>query len=209
MLEGAGVERAAIMLVTISVSTVALRVVEESHRLHPELETVVCADSVESLKNFYESGAHEVVMPDFEIGLEMLRKTLLRLDMPAGEVIRLTNDLRGELHMPGRAEAENRKMLADFFRMSEQLELCWVTIGEDGPFVDKTIRSLSIRRLTGASVVGVMRNGILRSNPDADFLFRAEDMVAVIGSAQECAAFQTLAEGRLEEGTDAVPQMAS
>ncbi|MBO4793880.1 MAG: cation:proton antiporter [Deltaproteobacteria bacterium] len=199
VLEGAGVERAVIMLITISASTVALRVVEESRRLHPELETVVCADSVEILRSLYESGAHEVVMPDFETGLEMLRKTLLRLDMPAGEVIRLTNNLRGELHMPGRAEAENRKMLADFFRMSEQLELCWVTIGEGGSFVDKTIRSLNIRSVTGASVVGIMRNGILRSNPDADFLFRAGDMVAVIGGAQECAAFQAMAEGRQEE----------
>ena len=138
----------------------------------------------------------------------MLRKTLLRLDMPAGEVIRLTNGLRGELHMPGRVEAENRKMLADFFRMSEQLELCWVTIGEGGPLADRTIRSLNIRGLTGASGVGIMRNGILRSNPDADFLFRAGDMVAVIGSAQECAAFQTLAGGGLKEDAEAVPQMS-
>lgn len=48
------------------------------------------------------------------------------------------------------------------------------------------------RSRTGVSVVGVLRGGRLESNPGPDFQLQKKDMVAVIGSSQARAGFNSL-----------------
>jgi CPA2 family monovalent cation:H+ antiporter-2 len=47
--------------------------------------------------------------------------------------------------------------------------------------VHQTIGQSEIRKRTGASVVGVVREGSLKPNPDANFVLEPEDLVAIIG----------------------------
>ena len=61
------------------------------------------------------------------------------------------------------------------------------------PLVLKTIAESHIRKKTGASIVGVLRNGRLRPNPDADFILMPDDLAAVIGNADERDSFCAMA----------------
>jgi K+/H+ antiporter YhaU regulatory subunit KhtT len=56
----------------------------------------------------------------------------------------------------------------------------------------RTIRELGIRNQTGASIVGVIRQGVFTPNPPADYRFASGDLVAVIGKLQEITTFQEL-----------------
>ena len=53
----------------------------------------------------------------------------------------------------------------------------------------RLIGESEIRKKTGASVVGVVREGQLRPNPDADFVLMPDDLVAIIGSERNRMAF--------------------
>ncbi|NLB05645.1 MAG: portal protein, partial [Desulfobulbaceae bacterium] len=55
---------------------------------------------------------------------------------------------------------------------------------------DQTIGQAEIRKNSGVSVVGVLRDDQLEPNPGPDFRFRARDLVAVIGSGQARDAFR-------------------
>jgi CPA2 family monovalent cation:H+ antiporter-2 len=46
----------------------------------------------------------------------------------------------------------------------------------------RSIGESEIRKRTGASVVGVVREKRLTPNPDADFVLLPDDLVAIIGS---------------------------
>ena len=57
----------------------------------------------------------------------------------------------------------------------------------------RSISESEIRKTTRASVVGVVRDGQLKPNPDADFVLMPEDLVAIIGSEGNRKAFYLLA----------------
>jgi CPA2 family monovalent cation:H+ antiporter-2 len=62
--------------------------------------------------------------------------------------------------------------------------LSWEELNAESLLVGCSLRQLDIRQSTGASVVGVLRDGIFIANPSADFIFQAGDMIALIGSLQ-------------------------
>ena len=57
----------------------------------------------------------------------------------------------------------------------------------------RSIGESEIRKITGASVVGVVRDGQLEPNPTADFILMPDDLIAVIGSEKSREAFCVLA----------------
>jgi CPA2 family monovalent cation:H+ antiporter-2 len=193
VLEAAGITRAALLLVTIPATLVARRVVEQGRRMRPELHIAARVEGVEMMRDLHESGAQEVIQPEFEAGLEMTRQALLHLEMPASEILRLTDHIRTELYAPLYGDRYDYKTLSDLYKASDQLELTWVKLDGGAGIAGNSIRSLGIRSKTGASVVGVMRHGILYPNPEPEFVFTPGDMVAVIGRPQECLAFEELA----------------
>lgn len=76
-----------------------------------------------------------------------------------------------------------------------QLSLNWVDIKTDSPIANRTLGEVSIRRRTGASVVGVLREDRFHANPGAEFTIESGDKVAVIGQSAQQAAFESCASG--------------
>ena len=58
---------------------------------------------------------------------------------------------------------------------------------------NRSIGESEIRKTTGASVVGVVRDGQLKPNPDADFILMPEDLIAIIGIEADRKAFFLMA----------------
>ena len=61
----------------------------------------------------------------------------------------------------------------------------------------RTIGKSEIRKKTGVSIVGVVREGVLKANPDADFVLEPEDLVAIIGNDQGRNSFFLMASSSL------------
>lgn len=72
------------------------------------------------------------------------------------------------------------------------LELTWTEVVPGSKIENRTVGELAIRKQTGASVVGVIRQGKFHPAPGADYRFDTGDLVAVIGEPQERNAFQVL-----------------
>ena len=85
--------------------------------------------------------------------------------------------------------------LAQLRNAEEQFELDWVTVGEQSPLNGSTMGGAAIRSKTGATVVGVLRQGQLVPNPDAQFVLAVGDVAGVIGKPSARAAFEALAAG--------------
>ena len=52
--------------------------------------------------------------------------------------------------------------------------------------VNHSLKDLRLREHTGASVIGVYRDGGLRANPSADTILQPNDILVLIGDAKEC-----------------------
>ena len=64
----------------------------------------------------------------------------------------------------------------------QQCDLQWVELNADNPLIEKSIAEAEIRKVTGVSVVGVLRDGELETNPEPSFRLKENDLVAIIGS---------------------------
>jgi CPA2 family monovalent cation:H+ antiporter-2 len=142
--------------------------------------------------DLHHLGVFEVVLPEFEASLEIVRQALLHLNMAASQIQRFTDDVRRELYAPVYEEHADYHLVARLQSATRLLELTWLTITTDSPIVGKTIRELDIRTQTGVSIVSVMHDGRLLPNPDGDYCFAADDIAAVMGDNDQLATFQEM-----------------
>jgi len=194
VLEAAEIGHASLLLITVPSVIVSRSVVQQARILNPSVNIVARAEGIEQMKALYDSGVYEVVQPEFEAGLEITRQALLHLRVPASEIQGYTDAVRRELYAPLYQANYEYRTVSQLQHAGDLLELTWVKLATDSPLNGSNIREAGIRSRTGASVVGVLRDGTFFPNPDADYRFAAGDLAAVIGGHNEREAFKKLSE---------------
>ncbi|WP_432822356.1 cation:proton antiporter domain-containing protein [Trichloromonas sp.] len=196
VLEAAGIDRAKLLLITTPVAVTSSAIASQVHAVKPSLRIIARASSIEEMQILHEEGVYQVVQPEFEASLEFTRQALLYLDMPISKIQWFTDAVRRELYSPlyqGDLGYQAVTQLQDATRL---LELSWVALSQQSPLIGQTIKDMEIRRRTGASIVGVLRQGQMQTNPSPGFCFSDNDLIGVMGEPNQLTAFQDLAEGR-------------
>jgi len=147
---------------------------------------------MEQMQTLSNSGVKEVVLPEFEAGLEITRQTLLSLNIPAGEILQYTDQVRHRLYAPLYQMNAGYPTLAQLQMAANQFELVWITLPDGSFFTGQSIMGLGIRSRTGVSVVGIVRDKKVFPNPDIGFRFAEGDSVAVMGNIQQIGNFKKL-----------------
>ncbi|HEU5370358.1 MAG TPA: cation:proton antiporter, partial [Ktedonobacterales bacterium] len=112
VLTHAHLERARALVVTVPEDAAAELVVATAHDLAPEAPIIARASTQEGVKRLAERGAQEIIHPELEGGLAIVRQALLWLDFPEREVEQLAEAIRQDQH-------ETR---GDFTRQHQALE---------------------------------------------------------------------------------------
>lgn len=185
VLDAAQLSDAKQVLITIPHITTTETIVRYVHQHFPRLKIVVRSVGLEQLRSLYEDGVYMVILPELEAGLEIARQALLNLNLPVTEIQKFTDAARRDHYHHAYADQEHLKHIRSLKNASDLLQLKWQELNQDSLLVGRSLRQLDMRQLTGASVVGVLRDGQFMANPSADLVFQAGDMVALIGSGQE------------------------
>ena len=196
VLEAAGVRECRLVVLTIPVAVDVRLTVVRLRALDPEIHIVVRSTSTEQLKDLSSLGVYEAVQPELEAGLELGRQALIHLGFGAGEVQRFSDRVRGELYAPISGDGGEGDLLRRLRRASETIEADWVTIPETGPLSNRNIGDLEVRNRTGASIVAVVRDDDVFANPGPEFALAPGDVVSVLGTPEQRAAFLGLTDGR-------------
>jgi len=181
VLAAAGVCFARLLVVTTPAFSVARDVVAHSLSCNNGMRVLARADDSTHLKELYDLDVFEAVQPEFEASLEMIRQSLLQLDVPVASIQRVTDEIRGRQYSPLRGDDARQALLARVKDTPFLLETSWVEVMRGDGLAGRSIKELAVRTRTGASSVGVMRGGRFVPNPDADFTFEPGDLLAIIG----------------------------
>ena len=192
VLEAAGVRRARLVIVTVPDPVGARLVVERVRAVNPDVHVVVRSTTVEQLEELGRLGVYEAVHPESEAGLELGRQALNHLGVGVGDIQRFADEVRRELYAPITHQGADGDFLAQLRRISRETETEWVRLAEGNEVAGKTIGELGIRTSTGASIVAVIRGEEVMPNPGPEVVLRAGDLVGVLGTQEQRAAFQTL-----------------
>ncbi|MFH2010076.1 MAG: cation:proton antiporter [bacterium] len=189
VLEAAEVGSARLLVLTTPDVVTARSIILTAKRQNGELNVVARTSDPSFLPIFKELGVNSVVLPEFEASLEMTRKSLLHFPIPVTEIQQRTETLRQDLFAPFFDEGRGYKTLVQLRSAEQQFDLQWVLLQEGSPLVTRSIGGVEIRKKAGASVVGVIRDDMLTANPDAQFRFQVNDLVAIIGTDEARKAF--------------------
>jgi len=133
---------------------------------------------------FRELEVVDLVHPEFEAGLEMIRQVLLYLRIPVPEIQHHTEQLRHQLVANTTQSGEEYRTLGQMRAAEQQFDLQWIKLEPENPLIGMSIAQAEIRKTTGVSVVGIIRDKNLKPNPEPSFCFQQNDLLAIIGSGE-------------------------
>ncbi len=176
------IEDARVLVLAISDPFSARRAVQVARGLNPRIHIVVRTRYLRELEELHDLGADDVVPEEFETSIEIFALVLRTYGLPAEFVSKKAEQIRREGYallrrseLPELAHHLRGGTLTDV-----EVETC--RIEDDSPAVGKSFSELSIRPMTGASVIAWTRQGVTESNPSGKVRLEAGDVVVLLGS---------------------------
>ncbi|MGH9853427.1 MAG: cation:proton antiporter, partial [Blastocatellia bacterium] len=197
VLAHAGLARARLLVVTIPEEATAGVIVAAARDQAPDLPIIVRAATDAGVKRLASLGAQQVIHPELEGGLQIVRRTLLQLGFPLSKVQEYADAVRGDNYDTSINTEQERQLLQDLLSASDNIGIAWLRLGTNSPLVGQSLAAANLRATAGASVVAIMRDHELITNPEAQAVLRANDMVGLVGNEEQLnAAQKVLAIGR-------------
>jgi CPA2 family monovalent cation:H+ antiporter-2 len=185
VLDHARLDRALALVVTIPNESAAEMVVAAARQLAPNLPIVARAATESGVTRLASLGAQDVIHPELEGGLEVVRHTLLRLGFPFREVQKYADSVRQD-HYDTRVESQQEyQVLQQLFHAAHGIEIVWLRVAEGNPLVGQTLAQARIRAQTGTSVVAIFREGNLIPNPQPATVIDVGDRLGLIGEQEQ------------------------
>jgi CPA2 family monovalent cation:H+ antiporter-2 len=170
VLHAAGVENAALVVVTVPDEHAAQAAVRAVRATSPEARIVARAHARAAAGSLREHGATAVVLPELEAATTVIRHALAALGMPEAAALAYIERFRQALEAS--AETAGGDALP---------EITDVTLAS-GRLTGRSLRHARIRERFGVTVVAIRRaDGTLISNPAPDTLLRPGDRIRVFG----------------------------
>lgn len=193
------IERARVLVVSISDPTSTRQIVRIARGLNPSLHIVVRTRYVAEIEDLYTLGADQVIPEEFETSIEIFTRVLREYHIPRNVIATQVDLIRQQgygmlrgLRLPEASMKQLEKILAagttDTF-----------LVLDESPANGKTLAELNIRKTCGALVIGVVRNDKPITNPPPDFRVESGDVLVLIGTHAEIdAAFDLLSPPRTD-----------
>lgn len=187
VLENAFPDRADLAILALPDAFTNLRVMHALKKHNPELKVLSRAHSYWEKQKLFESGAMEVIQPEEEAGLQMVRHMILHLDLQPESVLGYLENLYfkdyHEIMRHQKMESPEDEILKiRSFELKEYSGLCGLSL-----------RNSNIRETSGCSVVTIRRtDGEIVINPHSDEVLVAGSTLIVMGNIEQLEEFSRL-----------------
>lgn len=192
VLAAANINKAKLLIVTAPSMITVREIIKTVSSQNPGLEIIVRAKDMDQIDELRKLNVKEIVQPEFEAGLEMIRQTLLRLNYKIPAIQNLLDDIKSNVYDTKNQTYINSSILSSMKDTPFLLETGWYDIKQGNKFEGKSLKDLEVRKKTGISIVGLIRNGRFIPNPEPEFLFTSGDLIAIIGTIEKRLLFEEM-----------------
>jgi monovalent cation:H+ antiporter-2, CPA2 family len=208
LLNHSGLDHARALVVTLPDEAATEMVVSAARRLAPDLPIIARAATDSGVARMSEQGVQDVIHPEFEGGLEVVRHTLLTLGYPATQIQSYTDAVRHDQYNIAISTAAERRSLDQLRSTTHGMEIVWRRLNDQSPIVGQTVVEADLRARTGASVIAIIRAGATLPNPKSSTRFVEEDLIGVLGDKAQIAQLDELL-GEALDDAKAEPQISA
>jgi CPA2 family monovalent cation:H+ antiporter-2 len=192
LLQHTGLEQARALVVTLPDEASTEMVVAAARQMRPTLPVIARAATEAGVRRLAQLGAGDVIHPELEGGLEIVRHTLLRLGLPAGDVQGYADAVRRDQYDQAVDTDEEHRLLHQMVEAARGIEIAWLKLMDGSSLAGQTLAEANIRARTGASVVAIVRAGQLLPNPKSMTILQPADLLGLIGETPQLEAASRL-----------------
>jgi CPA2 family monovalent cation:H+ antiporter-2 len=198
-LELAGIESAQIMVVLISDPGAIKSCIGIARRINPKLTIICRTRRMNDIEQLLKAGANEVISEEFETSIELFTVVLNHLHVPRNIIRAQTKLLRSDgyemLRVPSPVKGVSDKLIQILAAGTTDV----FQVMDDHFSQGKSLKSLDLRKITGAMVITVVKGDKNMTNPPPDLIIDSGDSLVIVGShAQIEAAFEYLENGPVD-----------
>jgi CPA2 family monovalent cation:H+ antiporter-2 len=198
-LELAGIESAQIMVVLISDPGAIKSCIGLARRINPKLTIICRTRRMNDIEQLLKAGANEVISEEFETSIELFTVVLNHLHVPRNIIRAQTKLLRSDgyemLRVPSPLKGVSDKLIQILAAGTTDV----FQVMDDHFSKGKSLKSLDLRKITGAMVITVVKGDKNMTNPPPDLIIDSGDSLVIVGShAQIESAFEYLENGPVD-----------
>jgi monovalent cation:H+ antiporter-2, CPA2 family len=198
VLEKAQVGQALGMAITLPDPMSIRLCLKRSLEFAPDLDVIVKAKSDRDIELLYQLGAKEVVQPEFEASLEMSAHLLFGMGLPEMAIQGQVQEIRNSHYLDFRTERPAYAVARELRMAAREMNSGWYDLPQDSPVLGLTLAETELRRLTGVTLMAILRNGGEELDyPNNDTLLKTGDRLLVVGQPEELLAFRELIDGKV------------
>lgn len=181
------------LIIITAPSLITVKEILLSVSIHnPGIEIISRANDIDQVKELHKLNINEIIQPEFEASLEMIRQTLLHLQCGVTEIQNLIDSIRRNAYATGKDTYFNSSVLSAMKSTPFLIETVWYEVAQGAVFENKSLKELELRSRAGVSVVGFMRNDNFIPNPSSDIVFLSGDLIAIIGPPDKRKQFEQI-----------------
>ncbi len=105
VLEAAEISSAKMMIITSPGIVVARSIIKKALNSNPHIQIIARAASPECIRLFHQLGISDIILPEYEAGIEVTRRMLTLMNLPPQQVAAQTDSLRSEIYATGKEQA--------------------------------------------------------------------------------------------------------
>ena len=191
VLRHARLELARVMVVALPDPLACQMAMANAKQINPKLDILARAQRSQDVAGLYNLGAEEVVQPEFEASIEVIRFTLSKLGYTSREIQRYSHQIRKEGYRQF-SDDFNPDATPDLLEALGEAELLWLDVPTGSPLDGHSLREADVRGRTGVGVLAVRQDGKTIPNPKADKRLRGRDQILVMGTQAQLTQLMTL-----------------
>jgi len=199
VLEEAGIKTAAVICFLISdpLSTrFGIKMVKE---INPHIYCIVRTRYINEVEELIKLGADEVIPEEFETSLQIFSKVLRQYHIPINIIAKQANIIRLESYGLLRKESTESHLLSQIDKILAEGLTETYFVEDSNININKSIRELNIRALTGATIIAIIRAGHTKTNPAGkEVLFPGDTLVFYGNHISVDNAVRLLNEGKID-----------
>ena len=185
VLHAVNFERARILVLAISDPIAARRTVAIAREMNPHIHIIVRTRYMAELSDLYELGANQVIPEEFETSIEIFSRVMREFGIARQAINREIEEIRREGYQMLRLPSLSTVELGDIAGALGAASTETLVIGRGDFACGKTLNQLDLRRITGATVVAVIRDSQTEINPGGEFKLETDDIVVLLGSPEQ------------------------
>ncbi|MHB8994291.1 MAG: cation:proton antiporter domain-containing protein [Armatimonadota bacterium] len=181
LLHHARLEHAQALVIAIADPVAARCITAVARNMKSDLHIIVRTRFIAEVDALMASGANQVVPEEFETSLELVALTMAAYGATQRDIEQERALIRSESYAFLRHETAPPADHPSLRLLLTASDLVEVTLTDSSRAINQSLHQLDLRRVTGATIIGLMRRGIISGNPDPDTPLLPGDILLLFG----------------------------